>query len=144
MRIGASLLLIAIGAIVKVGLVFVYLLAVTVTEVAQVVGTLLVLSLAITPAATARRCSANPIVVTALSILFALIAADGGILLSLEFINTNIKASVYITFISFALYVLARTANLFGRVPRRSRTSTGHPCPIQPTTRNPDRRGLTR
>ena len=42
-----------------VGLVFVYVLAVTVTEAAQIVGTLLVLSLAITPAAAARRLSAE-------------------------------------------------------------------------------------
>jgi zinc/manganese transport system permease protein len=94
------------------GLLFIFVLAITVTEVAQIVGTLLVLSLAITPAAAARRLSASPLRVTALSILFALLAADGGFLLSLEFINTNIKASVFITLISFGIYVLARGAGL--------------------------------
>jgi zinc/manganese transport system permease protein len=95
------------------GLLFVYILAITVTEVAQIVGTLLVLSLAITPAAAARRFSASPLIVTGLSVLFALLAADGGFLLSLEFINSNIKASVFITFISFGIYIIARGTDLF-------------------------------
>ncbi|MCW2539809.1 MAG: helicase [Frankiales bacterium] len=95
-----------------VGLVFVYLLALTVTAAAQIVGTLLVLSLAITPAAAARRLSANPLKVTGLSVLFALVAADGGLLLSLQY--DTIKASVFITFISFTLYLGARCAGVAG------------------------------
>jgi len=106
------------------GLLFVYLLAITVTEVAQIVGTLLVLSLAITPAATARRFSANPLAVTVLSVVFALLAADGGFLLSLEFIDSNIKASVFITFISFGIYLLARAMELIGLGRSRGRVST--------------------
>ncbi|TAM93031.1 MAG: metal ABC transporter permease [Jatrophihabitans sp.] len=103
------------------GLVFVFALAITVTEVAQIVGTLLVLSLAITPAATARRLSASPLVVTGLSILFALLAADGGFLLSLQFIDSDIKASVFITFISFAFYLAARAAERAGFGASRAR-----------------------
>jgi zinc/manganese transport system permease protein len=91
-----------------VGLLFVYVLALTVTEAAQIVGTLLVLSLAITPAAAASRLSARTPVTIAISIAFALIAADGGLLLSL--IHSEVKASVLISTISFALYVLARLA----------------------------------
>ena len=91
-----------------VGLLFVYVLALTVTEAAQIVGTLLVLSLAITPAAAASRLSARTPVVIALSIAIALIAADGGLLLSL--VHPQVKASVIISAISFALYVLARLA----------------------------------
>ena len=91
-----------------VGLLFVYVLALAVTEAAQIVGTLLVLSLAITPAAAASRLSARTPVVIAVSIAFALIAADGGLLLSL--IHSDVKASVFISAISFALYVLARLA----------------------------------
>jgi zinc/manganese transport system permease protein len=90
-----------------VGVLFLFVLALTVTEAAQIVGTLLVLSLAITPAAAAQRLSARPVVVTGLSILFALVAADGGLLASLQF---GSKASVYVTSISFAIYVLARVA----------------------------------
>jgi zinc/manganese transport system permease protein len=91
-----------------VGVLFLVVLALTVTEAAQVVGTLLVLSLAITPAAAAQRLSARPGIVTALSILFALLAADGGLLASLS--SSTVKASVFITAFSFGIYVLARLA----------------------------------
>lgn len=90
------------------GLVFLLVLSLTVTEAAQVVGTLLVLSLAITPAAAAQRLSSNPVTVAALSVLFALIAADGGLVASLE--ASTIKPSVLVTGISFALYAGARAA----------------------------------
>jgi zinc/manganese transport system permease protein len=88
------------------GIVFLFILAVTVTEAAQIVGTLLVLSLAITPAAAAQRLSANPVVVTVLSIVMAVLAADGGLLLSFQF--DTVKPSVLIVAISFAFYVAAR------------------------------------
>ena len=82
------------------------MLALTVTQAAQIVGTLLVLSLAITPAAAAQRLSAKPLRVTGLSVLFALLAADGGIVASLQF--STVKPSVFVTFISFSIYLLAR------------------------------------
>lgn len=88
------------------GVAFLFVLALTVTEAAQIVGTLLVLSLAITPAAAALRLSARPAVVTALSVGFALLAADGGLLASLA--SNQGKPSVFITGISFAVYVAAR------------------------------------
>ncbi len=92
-----------------VGLVFLFVLAVTVTEAAQIVGTLLVLSLAITPAAAAHRLSSRPAVVAGLSVVFALLASDGGLLVSLTGLNaTNVPASAFITAISFAVYLLAR------------------------------------
>ncbi|MCU1595058.1 MAG: hypothetical protein JWO12_2450, partial [Frankiales bacterium] len=97
-----------------VGLLFLFVLALTVTEAAQIVGTLLVLSLAITPAAAAQRLSARPAAVTALSVLFALIACDGGLIASLHF--ETVKASVLVTTFSFAIYVMAR---LVGTRPRR-------------------------
>jgi zinc/manganese transport system permease protein len=101
-----------------VGLLFVYVLAFTVTEAAQIVGTLLVLSLAITPAAAASRLSVRAPVVIATSVAFALVAADGGLLLSL--VHSDIKASVLISAISFALYVLARLAARLLLPPERS------------------------
>ncbi|MBV9592670.1 MAG: metal ABC transporter permease [Actinobacteria bacterium] len=88
------------------GFVFVYVLALTVTEAAQVVGTLLVLSLAVTPAATARQLSANPLRVTAIAVGLALLAADGGLILSFAF--DSVKPTVFVTFISFGGYALAR------------------------------------
>ncbi len=102
-----------------VGLIFVFALALTVTEASQIVGTLLVLSLAITPAAAARHLSANPRRVTVLSIAFALIAADGGLLAGLQF--SVIKASVFISGFSFLIYLIARLIGyLRGRVRRTS------------------------
>jgi zinc/manganese transport system permease protein len=103
------------------GIVFLVLLALTVTAAAQVVGTILVLSLAITPAAAAQRWSPNPLVVTGLSIAFALVAADGGILASLA--STTVKPSVFVTSISFGIYVISRVAGPF--VMRRTRHDAG-------------------
>jgi zinc/manganese transport system permease protein len=107
-----------------VGLVFLYVLALTVTEAAQIVGTLLVLSLTITPAAAAQRLSARPAVVTGLSVLFALVASDGGLVANLA--QPSVKASVYITFISFGLYLLSRAVGASGRV-RVRRTEVASP-----------------
>jgi zinc/manganese transport system permease protein len=46
-----------------------------------------------------------------LAILFALLASDGGLLVSLSGVNTtNVPASAYVTAISFAVYLLARLA----------------------------------
>jgi zinc/manganese transport system permease protein len=101
------------------GFVFLLVLAFTVTAAAQVVGTLLVLSLAITPAATAQRWSPNPLIVTGLSVTFALAAADGGILASLA--STTVKPSVFVTSISFGIYLVSRV--LGPRVSRRARWS---------------------
>jgi zinc/manganese transport system permease protein len=101
-----------------VGLAFLVVLAVTVTEAAQIVGTLLVLSLAITPAAAAQRLSVRPPSVTGLSILFALVASLGGLFASLE--TPSVKASVWITTISFAIYLLARAVGARVIVRRRA------------------------
>jgi hypothetical protein len=64
-----------------------------------------VLSLAITPAGAARRLSASPLTLPGLRILFAVAAADGGLLASFQ---GTVKASVSITSRSFAIYVAAR------------------------------------
>jgi len=88
------------------GIAFLLILALTVTEAAQIVGTLLVLSLAITPAAAATRLSARPATVALLSVAFAVTASVGGLLASLT--AGTIKPSVFITFISFGIYLLSR------------------------------------
>jgi zinc/manganese transport system permease protein len=90
------------------GLLFLFVLAITVTEAAQLVGTLLVLSLAITPAAAAQRLTANPVTTTVLSVVFAVVSADGGLLLSFQF--PSVRPSVPIVAVSFAFYVIARLA----------------------------------
>jgi zinc/manganese transport system permease protein len=87
------------------GLIFLYVLALTVTEAAQIVGTLLVLSLAITPAAAAQRLATGPVRVTLLAVLFAVVAAVGGIVVSLE---SSTPPTVFVSAISFAIYFVAR------------------------------------
>jgi zinc/manganese transport system permease protein len=107
------------------GLIFLFVLAFTVTEAAQVVGTLLVLSLAITPAASAQRLTTGPLAVLGLSIGFALVAAEGGLLASLEM--TTVKPSVFITAISFAVYLIARFLGPQLKTQRRVVASNARP-----------------
>ncbi len=116
-----------------VGLLFLYLLCVTVTEAAQVVGTVLVLSLVITPAAAAQRLSARTGVVTALSVLFALIAADGGLVVNIVYVP-DFRASSFITFIAFGIYGVARLGvPLLRRSPRgRGRGRPAEPGRVDP------------
>ncbi len=81
------------------------LLALTTAEAIQVVGVLLVLTLVITPAAAAQRLTARPAVAFILSIVIALAATEGGILLSLA---QPWPTSFFISTISFSVYVAAR------------------------------------
>jgi zinc/manganese transport system permease protein len=71
----------------------------------QIVGALLVLSLLVTPAAAAAQVTASPLRATVLAIVFAEVAAVGGIVLSLA---PGVPVSVFVTAISFALYLACR------------------------------------
>lgn len=102
-----------------VGVVFVAVLSFTVTEASQIVGTLLVLSLAVTPAAAARHLTASPGKGTAIAIGIAVLSADGGLILSLTF--PDIKASVFIAAVSFLCYALARLWSVLPVARRASR-----------------------
>jgi zinc/manganese transport system permease protein len=84
------------------------LVALTTAEAIQVVGVLLVLTLVITPAAAAQRLTVRPGVTLLLSIGIALVSTEGGILLSLA---KDWPTSFFISSISFAFYVAARTAS---------------------------------
>jgi zinc/manganese transport system permease protein len=64
------------------GLAFVVLLALTITMAVQVVGTLLLFALVVTPAATALRITARPVRVAAIAVALALGAVWGGLVLS--------------------------------------------------------------
>jgi zinc/manganese transport system permease protein len=67
------------------GLAFVVLLALTITMAVQVVGTLLLFALVVTPAATALRLTARPGAVAAIAVVLALGAVWGGLVLSAMF-----------------------------------------------------------
>jgi zinc/manganese transport system permease protein len=64
------------------GLAFVVLLALTITMAVQVVGTLLLFALVVTPAATALRITARPVRVAAIAVALALGAVWGGLVLA--------------------------------------------------------------
>ncbi|MGM0929353.1 MAG: metal ABC transporter permease [Actinomycetota bacterium] len=102
-------------------IVFMFLLGLAVALSIQVVGALLVLSLVITPAAAALRVSSSPRVVVLLSVLFAMTATLGGILLAL---GGSLPISPYVTTISFLIYVVCRLTSARrqrrGRVGRRT------------------------
>lgn len=89
---------------------FMVLLGITVALSIQIVGALLVLALLITPAAAALRVTTSPKLIVLLSVLFALTATVGGILLAL---GSRIPISPYVTTLSFLIYVVCR---VIGRV----------------------------
>ncbi|MHA7650233.1 metal ABC transporter permease [Mycobacterium sp. ML4] len=91
------------------GIVFAALVGVVAAQAVQIVGALLVMSLLITPAAAAARVVNAPVAAIAASVLFAEIAAVGGILLSLA---PGVPVSVFVAAISFLIYVSCR---LLGR-----------------------------
>jgi zinc/manganese transport system permease protein len=85
--------------------VLLMLVALTTVEAMQVVGVLLVLTLVITPAAAAVRLTTRPALALMLSVVIAVGATEGGILLALV---KDWPASFYISALSFAAYLLAR------------------------------------
>lgn len=84
---------------------FLLIMAAAVAEAVQVVGVLLILTLLITPGATAERLTAAPGRATAFSVGIALLSVLGGILLSLL---TNLPVSFFVTSLSFACYLAGR------------------------------------
>lgn len=84
-------------------ILFMVLLGLTTAMAIQLVGALLVLSLLITPTAAAARVTARPSALSALSIVFAVVAAVGGIMLSL---GPGLPVSPYVTTISFLIYLI--------------------------------------
>ncbi|MFQ6399015.1 metal ABC transporter permease [Nocardia sp. KC 131] len=95
--------------------VFAVMLGITAAFGVQIVGALLVLALLITPAAAAAQLTANPVRATVLAVVFAEIAAVGGILLSLA---PGVPVSTFVTTISFLIYLICRVVG-----PRRRRVA---------------------
>jgi zinc/manganese transport system permease protein len=83
--------------------VFAVLVGIATALGVQTVGALLVLSLMITPAAAACRVTASPLRATILAIVFADVAAVGGIVLSLA---PGAPISAFVTALSFVIYVV--------------------------------------
>jgi zinc/manganese transport system permease protein len=104
------------------GLAFIVLLALTITMAVQVVGTLLLFALVVTPAATALRLTARPGYVAAISVGLALIAVWGGLVLA-SMIDLPPSFFVVSTAVFAWVVVLAVTA------PRRGRRTPTNPAP---------------
>ncbi|MGE0219109.1 metal ABC transporter permease [Mycolicibacterium sp.] len=85
------------------GIVFAALVGVTAAQGVQIVGALLVMSLLITPAAAAARVCTSPVMAIGASVVFAELAAVGGIVLSLA---PGVPVSVFVTTISFAIFLI--------------------------------------
>jgi zinc/manganese transport system permease protein len=96
------------------GLVFVVLLALTITMAVQVVGTLLLFALVVTPAATALRLTARPGYVAAISVGLALASVWGGLVLASMI---DLPPSFFVV----SMAVLAWAVVLALTAPRRSR-----------------------
>ncbi|MFT4008704.1 MAG: metal ABC transporter permease [Nocardioidaceae bacterium] len=86
-------------------MLFMLALGLVVAVAVQIVGALLVLALLVTPAASALRVSASPVLVPLLSAAFGVLAAVGGIMLAL---GGSLPISPYITTISFLTYLACR------------------------------------
>lgn len=99
-------------------IVFAVLLGITAAFGVQIVGALLVLALLITPAAAAAQLTADPVRATVLAVVFAELAAVGGILLSLA---PGVPVSTFVTTISFLIYVVCRVVGTRRRALARVR-----------------------
>ena len=89
---------------------FMIVLGLAVALSVQIVGALLVLTLVLTPAAAAARITASPVLLPVLSVVFAVVSIEGGILLAL---GSSIPISPYVTTISFAIYLVCRLAGTY-------------------------------
>ncbi|MHC3430011.1 metal ABC transporter permease [Streptomyces sp. DT18] len=91
----------------SLSLAFMLILGLAVALSVQVVGALLVLTLIVTPAAAAARITSSPVLLPLLSVAFAVLSVEGGILLAL---GSSVPISPYVTTLSFAIYVCCRFA----------------------------------
>ncbi len=105
--------------------VFAMLVGAAAAQGVQIVGALLVMSLLITPAAAAARVTSSPGRATALSLLFALVSAVGGIILSLA---PNLPVSPFVTTISFLIYLVCRLLGQRGRRGTVAPVEPAHDC----------------
>lgn len=88
-----------------VSILFAILVGLTASQSVQIVGALLVMALLITPGASAVHITSNPVLAVVWSLVFAEVAAVGGLIFSLA---PGLPVSVFVTSISFAIYLVCR------------------------------------
>jgi zinc/manganese transport system permease protein len=91
--------------VTTISILFMLRLALATAVSIQIIGALLVLALLVTPAAAAMRVTASPLLTPVLSVVFAVVAVVGGILLAL---GGGLPISPYVTTISFLIYLVCR------------------------------------
>jgi zinc/manganese transport system permease protein len=91
--------------VTTISILFMILLALATAVSIQIIGALLVLALLVTPAAAAMRVTASPLLTPILSVVFAVVAVVGGILLAL---GGGLPISPDVTTISFLIYLVCR------------------------------------
>ncbi|UQV54494.1 metal ABC transporter permease [Corynebacterium pseudodiphtheriticum] len=84
---------------------FAVMVGLTAAQSVQIVGALLVMALLITPGAAAVQVTSSPVKSVVLSVVFAEIAAVGGLVASLA---PGLPVSVFVTTISFVIYLVCR------------------------------------
>ena len=89
----------------RLGLVFMLLLAVATSIAVQIIGVLLIFSLLVTPAAVAQQVTTRPSRAILVSVIVAVVATWLGIFISYYI---NFPASFFITSLSFGAYLIAR------------------------------------
>jgi zinc/manganese transport system permease protein len=89
------------------GLAFLVLMGLVITMAVQVVGTLLLFALVVTPPATALRLTARPSRVVLLGVTIGLISVISGLVLSVMF---NLPPSFFIVSCSFLIWILVLAA----------------------------------
>lgn len=89
--------------VISVG--FAILVGLTAAQSVQIVGSLLVMALLITPGAAAVQITSSPVRAVLWSTIFAEVAAVGGLILSLA---PGLPVSVFVTTISFIIYLVCR------------------------------------
>ena len=106
------------------GVAFLVLLALVITMAVQVVGTLLLFALVVTPSATALRLTARPSMVALVGVAIGLFGVVGGLVLSTMF---NLPPSFFVVSLVFVIWLatLAATGRRRSRRPH-TRRRRGH------------------
>jgi zinc/manganese transport system permease protein len=103
-----------------VSIAFMVLLGVAVAEASQITGSLLVFALLVVPAAAAQALTARPALSVALAVIIAVAVTWTGLVLAYY---SSYPTGVFITSVSFGVYVLARAARAVAERTRRLRVA---------------------
>lgn len=109
-----------------ISVLFAILVGLAASQSVQIVGSLLVMALLITPGAAAVQVTSSPVRAVLWATVFAEISAVGGLILSLA---PGLPVSVFVTTISFVIYLICRAIGWrHGRHAQRDETAAQQHC----------------